>query len=169
MRLDKLNPYDLELFLSLHADSCTNFNDGFPHSGFKAVNPIERSTVRDQDLRLVDCLRNYYGQATGLNFSDWSITANMTDYHAFHEITQRTPAAILELGFLYYDRDLLEHHWDKAAEGVTNGLLCFLDPKALATDTPTVIPTLPPTKVSAPTVSNNAVKPTTAPTKKAAR
>ena len=169
MRLDKTNPYEAAMLLSIHADSCTNFNDGYPHSGFKAVNPIERSTVRDQDLRLVDCLRNYYGQATGLSFSDWSITPNMTDYHAFHEITQRTPAAIIELGFLYYDRDLLEHHWDKAAEGVTNGLLCFLDPKALATDVPTVIPTLPPTKVSAPTVSNNAVKPTTAPTKKAAR
>ncbi len=135
-RLDALNPYDASLFLSIHADSCDNFNDGFPHSGFKAAGPEARKTVHDQDARLVDCIRNYYGQATGLAWSGYSITINMTDYHAFHQITQRTPAAIIELGLLYYDRDTLEHHPDKSAAGIINGLLCFLDPKSLATQTP---------------------------------
>ena len=142
----RLVGYDAALFLSIHADSCTNFNDG-PHSGFKVVNPENRVTVRDADLRLVGCLRDYYGQATGLQFSGWTVTANMYDYHAFHQITQRTPAAIIELGFLYYDRDLLQNHPDTAAQGVLNGLLCFLDPKSqiTATPPPTATASTPPT------------------------
>ena len=153
---NRLVGYDAALFLSIHADSCTNFNDGFPHSGFKAINPENRITVRDADLRLVGCLRDYYSQSTGLQFSGWTVTANMYDYHAFHQVTQRTPAAIIELGFLYYDRDLLQTHVDKAVQGVLNGLLCFLDPKSQVTATPippkatrtlppTIAQTLPPT------------------------
>jgi N-acetylmuramoyl-L-alanine amidase len=143
----RLVGYDAALFLSIHADSCTNFNDGFPHSGFKAINPENRITVRDADLRLVGCLRDYYSQATGLQFSGWTVTANMYDYHAFHQVTQRTPASIIELGFLYYDRDLLQNHADKAAQGILNGLLCFLDPKSQVTATPqpTVTSPAPPT------------------------
>lgn len=141
----RLVGYDAAVFLSIHADSCTNFNDGYPHSGFKVVNPEGRVTVRDQDLRLVDCLQNHYSQATGLQFSGWTVTDNMLYYHAFHQITQRTPAAIIELGFLYYDRDLLQNHPDKSAQGITDGLLCFLDPKALATATPSATITSPPT------------------------
>ena len=158
-RLDKLHPYDAALLLSIHADSCINFADGFPHSGFKIANPEARVTVRDEHLWLFDCLRNYYGQSTQLPYSGYAITANMTDYHAFHEITQRTPAAIIELGLLYYDRDLLQNHPDKAAEGITNGLLCFLDPKSLATAIPAaplgVPATLPPgAAVTAPPVAS---------------
>jgi len=155
----RLVGYDAALFLSIHADSCTNFNDGFPHSGFKAVNPENRITVRDADLRLVGCLRDYYSQSTGLQFSGWTVTANMYDYHAFHQVTQRTPAAIIELGFLYYDRDLLQNHTDKSVQGVLNGLLCFLDPKSQVTATP-LLPTatkLPPSTVAqtlVPTIVN---------------
>ncbi len=137
----RLVGYDSAVFLSIHADSCTNFNDGYPHSGFKVVNPAGRVTVRDQDLRLVDCLQNHYSQSTGLQFSGWTVTDNMLYYHAFHQITQRTPAAIIELGFLYYDRDLLQNHPDKSAQGITDGLLCFLDPKSLATSTPSATAT----------------------------
>ena len=129
----RLNGYDASVFLSIHADSCVNFQDNFKHNGFKVVNPEGRQTVRDQDLRLVDCLRNDYSTATTLPFSGWTVTNNMLYYHAFHQITQRTPAAIIELGFLYYDRDLLQNHPDKSAAGIVNGLLCFLDPKALGT------------------------------------
>lgn len=141
--------YEAATFLSIHADSCASFNDGYPHSGFAITNPTLRTTVRDQDLRLVDCIRDHYSQATGLKFSGWTITENMFNYHAFREISQRTPAAIIELGLMYYDRDALEHHPDKSAQGIINGILCYLDPAALATATtpPTSLPKL---SVSAP-------------------
>jgi len=129
----RLSGYDASVFLSIHADSCVNFQDNYKHNGFKVVNPEGRQTVRDQDLRLVDCLRNDYSTSTGLPFSGWTVTNNMLYYHAFHQVTQRTPAAIIELGFLYYDRDLLQNHPDKSATGIIDGLLCFLDPRALGT------------------------------------
>lgn len=139
MRLvDPNKPYEAGVFLSIHADSCLNFNDGYNHSGFKVVGPEGRLTVREQDLRLTDCLREHYAKVTGLPHSGWTVTNDMLYYHAFREVSQRTPAAILELGFLYYDRDLLKNKPDKAAQGVVEGLLCFLDPKSLVT--PTVAP-----------------------------
>ncbi len=136
LKLDHPEPYQGAAFLSLHADSCGDFNDGFKHSGFKLSNPTLRATVRDQDLRFMDCLRDHYGTATGLPYAEYSVTENMTNYHSFHQIAQRTPAGIIELGFLHDDRDVLQNHADKLAQGIVNGLLCFLDPKSLATNTP---------------------------------
>jgi N-acetylmuramoyl-L-alanine amidase len=131
----RLDNYQAAAFISLHADSCEFFDDGFNHSGFKSTYPLERETVRDQDVRLNDCIRNNYGGVTGLQYSSGGITPAMTNYHAFHAVGEHpgiapsTPGVILELGLLSYDRDLLQNHTDKSATGVVNGLLCFLEPK----------------------------------------
>jgi N-acetylmuramoyl-L-alanine amidase len=144
MRLvDPNKPYEAAVMLSIHADSCLNFNDGYDHSGFKVVSPEGRLTVRDQDLRLVDCIRDNYSRVTGLPHSGWSVTNAMLYYHAFREVSQRTPAAILELGFLYYDRDLLKNHPDRAAQGIVDGLMCFLDPKGQSVPATSIPATLP--------------------------
>lgn len=131
----RLDNYQAAAFISLHADSCDTFDDGFNHSGFKSTYPLERETVRDQDIRLNDCVRNNYAAATGLQFAPGGITPEMTEYHAFYSVyghpgvAPTTPGIILELGLLSYDRDLLQNHTDKSATGVVNGLLCFLEPK----------------------------------------
>jgi N-acetylmuramoyl-L-alanine amidase len=156
MRLvDPNNTYEAALLFSIHADSCENFNDGYDHSGFKVAGPEGRLTVRDQDQRLADCVREQYSRATGLKYSEYTVTNAMLYYHAFREVSQRTPAAILELGFLYYDRETLTKKTDLVAQGVLNGLLCFLDPKALLTPTPApaaaapVTPTIGPVQAAA--------------------
>ncbi len=149
--VDLLDEYDLRLdgyqaaaFISLHADSCDVFNDGFQHTGFKSTYPTERYTIRDRDELLNNCIRQNYEGATGLPFTPGSITEDMTNYHAFHRIAPRTPAAILELGFLSYDRDLLQNHTDRLAQGIVNGLLCFLQPADLVTSqAPVPSPTRP--------------------------
>jgi N-acetylmuramoyl-L-alanine amidase len=141
----KLDGYQAAAFISLHADSCENFNDGFDHSGFKVTFPTDRYTARDRDEQLNECVRQNYGGVTGLPFTPGSITIDMTDYHAFHKVAPTTPAVILELGFLSYDRNLLENHTDKMALGVVNGILCFLQPKTLPTS---VAPTTGPSVVS---------------------
>ncbi len=124
----KLEGYQASALVSIHADSCENFNDGYNHSGFKSTYPTERYTARDRDMRLDACIRQNYGSVTGLPFQPASITEDMTKYHAFHQIAPSTPAVILELGFLSYDRDLLQNHTDRLAEGIFNGLRCFLEP-----------------------------------------
>jgi N-acetylmuramoyl-L-alanine amidase len=50
----------------------------------------------------------------------------MTEYHTFYEIHNQTPAAIIETGFLYLDRDFLTQHADQAAQGIVDGVLCYV-------------------------------------------
>ena len=155
----RLQNYKADAFISLHADSCDTYDDGYNHSGFKDSYPIERFTARDKDLRFDQCIRENYGAATNLTFTPGGITDNMTKYHAFHTsqghdgIAGTTPALILELGMLSYDRDLLQNHTDKSAQGVVNGILCFLAPTTLAT-------IQAPTATQVPTTSKAAVSPT---------
>jgi hypothetical protein len=51
----------------------------------------------------------------------------MTEYHAFRKVAPTTPAAILELGFLGGDRELLTDNAEVAAQGVAESIRCFLD------------------------------------------
>jgi N-acetylmuramoyl-L-alanine amidase len=70
-----------------------------------------------------------------------TITENMTEYHAFRRIDPQTPAAILELGFLGGDNDLLANQQDLLARGVADGLLCFLEGGPQPTIEPQPAPT----------------------------
>jgi N-acetylmuramoyl-L-alanine amidase len=66
----------------------------------------------------------------------------MTLYHAFDEIGEMTPAVIIETGFLNLDRELLTHHPELVAQGITDGILCYLrsEPITYPTDTPLTNP-----------------------------
>ena len=108
------------VFLSIHADSCIDA------SGFKASHYLD-SAIPEVADRLVECVIGKYAAATGLVENRDTITENMTEYHAFRRIDPQTPAAILELGFLGGDHDLLVHSPERSAKGVADGLLCFLD------------------------------------------
>jgi len=88
---------------------------------------LQRCRIRPQlSARLTACLRQRYALATGLEPHN-SITADMTSYHAFDELHEDTTAAIIEVGFLNLDRDLLTQHPDRAAQGIVDGVMCFLN------------------------------------------
>jgi N-acetylmuramoyl-L-alanine amidase len=119
---EKLEGYKADVFVSIHADSC-----GVPEaSGFKVAR-VAGSVIPEEEDRLVGCLVQEYGQATGLRFHKSSITFDMTGYHAFKEIAPRTPGAIIELGFMEADRELLTQHSAELAQAVVQGIVCFLD------------------------------------------
>jgi hypothetical protein len=80
--------------------------------------------------RLVECLYQEYEAATGLVRHESSITPAMHGYHAFRQIALQTPGAIIELGFMLADRRALTKDPDRLAQGIVNGLLCFLEPEA---------------------------------------
>jgi N-acetylmuramoyl-L-alanine amidase len=69
------------------------------------------------------------------------VTPNMTDYHAFYSISDQTPGAIIELGFLNLDHDKLLNHQEEISQGVTKGILCFLRNEPITTPQPTLSPT----------------------------
>jgi N-acetylmuramoyl-L-alanine amidase len=119
---DKLEGYKADAFVSIHADSC----DVPEASGFKVAR-VAGSAIPEQEDRLVACLIQEYGEATGLRFHKDSITFDMTSYHAFNEIDPQTPGAIIELGFLDADRELLTEHSYEVAQGVARGIACFLE------------------------------------------
>ncbi|HNS52011.1 MAG TPA: N-acetylmuramoyl-L-alanine amidase [Anaerolineae bacterium] len=118
---EELAGYQAAAFVSIHVDSCES--GGL--SGFKAAR-VASSAIPDEEDRLVACLVEEYSSSTGLALHEDTITFDMTDYHAFWEIDPGTPGAIIELGFMDGDRDLLTRLSDRAAEGVARGILRFL-------------------------------------------
>jgi N-acetylmuramoyl-L-alanine amidase len=109
--------------VSIHNDSCDFINNeatGFKVAGAFVTYHPERTG------RLVACLRARYGSITGLPIHSTSITRDMSSYHAFDEINENTPAAIIETGFMNLDRTFLTEHTDKVAEGVAAGILCYM-------------------------------------------
>lgn len=118
---EALMGYRADAFISIHADSCA-----IPGaSGFKVAR-VENSSVPEEEDRLVDCLWEAYGAATGLAQHRESITPDMRNYHAFRKISPYTPGAIIEIGFMLDDRWLLENKQDDIASGIVEGLVCFL-------------------------------------------
>jgi N-acetylmuramoyl-L-alanine amidase len=118
---DRLEGFQADALVSIHADSCMVAGA----TGFKVARATD-SAIPEAEDKLVNCLYQEYGDYTGLPEHLSSVTDNMTKYHAFREIDRMTPGAIIELGFLLDDRDLLENKSKILARGVAAGILCFL-------------------------------------------
>jgi N-acetylmuramoyl-L-alanine amidase len=131
VEVDLLQEWDERLFgyraaalVSIHADSCIPIND--EATGYKVTTALD-TVVPDKSQRLASCLVDRYGRATGLKYHPGSITADMTEYHSFKEIHHQTPAAVIELGFMYLDREFLTQQPEKAARGVAEAILCYVN------------------------------------------
>jgi len=134
----RLNGYRAVALVSIHNDSCEYVND--QATGFKVAASMDTRDV-NRAQRLTDCLIDRYQRATGLAFHAGSITADMREYHAFSEIDPNTITAIIETGFLLLDREILTARTDVVADGVTQGILCFINNESVV---PTPIPTFTP-------------------------
>lgn len=134
----RLNGYRAVALVSIHNDSCDYVNDeatGFKVSASMDTHDVNRAT------RLTACLIDRYRHATGLPFHSGSITGDMREYHAFSEIDPNTITAIIETGFLNLDQKILTQHTDRVANGVVDGILCFVHNENVA---PTPMPTTQP-------------------------
>jgi N-acetylmuramoyl-L-alanine amidase len=119
----RLNDYRALLLLSIHADSCDYIND--EATGFKVAHVLD-SRDPEQEDKLVQCISDRYAARTGLRFHKNSVTRDMTNYHGFYEVAPDTPAAIIETGFLRLDRAILTQRADLVAQGIIDGLMCYL-------------------------------------------
>jgi N-acetylmuramoyl-L-alanine amidase len=135
----KLRGYRASALVSIHADSCTYIND--QATGFK-VSAALYDKNPERSAYLTSCLRSTYAQATGLGLHSTSVTVDMSSYHAFEEIDSSTPAAIIEVGFLNLDRQLLTQNPDRAAAGIINGIVCYLRGQQVEAPSP-ASPTVP--------------------------
>jgi N-acetylmuramoyl-L-alanine amidase len=136
----RLNGYRAVALVSIHNDSCEYIND--EATGFKVAASLNTRDV-NRAQRLIACLTDRYQNITGSTFHANSITPDMREYHAFSEIDPNTITAIIETGFLNLDRELLTEHTDLVAEGVTQGILCFINNESIL-PTAAPIPTISP-------------------------
>jgi len=121
----RLEGYRARALVSIHADACL-----YPEAtGFKVARVAESAIPHLEDY-LVACLVSRYQARTGLPFHKGSVTPDMTQYHTFYEIDPGTPGAIIEIGFLLADRDLLLNRQDLVAQGIVEGIVCFLEGEA---------------------------------------
>jgi hypothetical protein len=119
--------YLADAFVSIHADG----NRSTRISGWKAAHHW-----RDWEASgaLVEALRAEYGPVSGLAWDGGRITSGMRGYYGLssrrftHAISNYTPGAILELGYLTNpnDRALMTGQADRLARGVANSVLRFL-------------------------------------------
>jgi len=115
-----LEGYEADVFLSIHADSCV---EGV--SGFKVAR-LPDSQVAEEADRLVEALYREYAAVTHLEPHLHTVTYDMREYHAFREISATTPGAIIEIGFMGDDRDLLTRRADLVARGISRSIISFL-------------------------------------------
>jgi N-acetylmuramoyl-L-alanine amidase len=134
----RLNGYRAVALVSIHNDSCEYVNDGA--TGYKVAASMDTRDL-NRATRLTACLIDRYQRTTGMAFHAGSITADMREYHAFSEIDPNTITAIIETGFLNLDREILTTQPDRVAEGVVQGILCFVNNENVE---PTPLPTFVP-------------------------
>ena len=125
----RLAGLEVDALVSIHVDSCIAL------TGYKVASAAE-TVIPAQDNRLETCVEEKYGEVTGLPFHPTTITKDMTGYHAFQRVADTTPGAIIELGFLGGDRDILVNGQAKLAQGIANGIVCYLETRPEATATP---------------------------------
>jgi N-acetylmuramoyl-L-alanine amidase len=115
----RLEAMQADVLLSVHADSCIDA------SGYKAAS-FARTLYPATAERLLTCIDTHYPAVTGLPHHPNTVTHDMTEYHAFRRIDPQTPAAIIELGFLGGDQQLLTDDPGRVARGVVDSITCFL-------------------------------------------
>lgn len=122
---DRLVQYQALAVVSIHNDSCAFIDADPPATGFKVAGAVNGGAP-DKSARLVACLTDRYPKQTGMTFHAGSITRDMTEYHSFSEVASSTPVAIIETGFLNLDRKILTEEPYRVAQGVIDGILCYV-------------------------------------------
>lgn len=122
---DRIDNYRGAALVSIHTNTCENL--GFGANGFN-VQASSNAAIRDRDELLVNCLAQTYAAATGLP-RHFGTSPDLVDYHVFREVSIDTPTVIVELGFMFADRQTLVERPDDMARGIAEGMLCFLKPE----------------------------------------
>ena len=121
--LDFLN-YEADAFLGIYSGSC--LETPLPPSGFKIGTSL---TAGNPDLinAFAICLAENYQTYTNLPFTYEVINPDHSSFHIFRDINPNTPAALIEIGALSTDRDLITNRSNTVAEGISAGIVCFIE------------------------------------------
>jgi len=119
--------YSADLVLSVHADSSLDPD----RSGYKSAHFMPARNPREAILKVA--MDRAVMSATGLPDDDRNVSGNMLHYYAFndrrfdHAVAARTPALLVELGYLSNAADLrLLRQPDVLAQALERGVLGYL-------------------------------------------
>lgn len=130
---DRLQGYQADALVSIHADSCQYINDSA--TGFKLAAALS-NPYPEKTNRLQACLIHHYGQSTNLPYHIGSARSyDMAEYHTFREVNPDTPTVIIETGFMNLDADIIIRQPQIVASGIADGILCYVRNETLPEDT----------------------------------
>ncbi|NJL92564.1 MAG: N-acetylmuramoyl-L-alanine amidase [Anaerolineae bacterium] len=132
----RLPGYRANALISIHTNTCENFGVGNGASGYNVEGNTLNPATLERDSRLAECIAATYGQVTGLP-RHFGRPPDLVEYHVFNKISVDTPTVIVELGFMFENRQLLVERPDDMARGIVDGIDCFLKPGSV------LVPTAP--------------------------
>ena len=119
--------YSADLLLSVHADSSLDPE----RNGYKSAHFLPARNAREAILKVA--VDRAVLSATGLRDDDRNVSVNMLHYYAFnarhyrHAVAPRTPALLVELGYLSNPADLrLLKQPDRLAAALEAGVVRYL-------------------------------------------
>ena len=119
----RLDNYRAAALVSIHANTCFDFGEYV--TGFIVAIAEARPDV-GVDAFLRECVGVNYDVYVPLERS-YNLTENMTNYHVWQKIHPLTPGAILEMGYMLADHDVLTEDPELLAHAIVAGIHCFLD------------------------------------------
>ncbi len=133
-----LRQYRGLLLLSIHTDTCEYIDDSA--TGFKLAPSLYSTTQETKLDRLSSCIISKYEETTGMKYQNYT-TDDMTKYHPFDEVHTDTPTLVMEPGYLNLDKEMLTKQADLVAQGIANGIFCYLGNEPnMPTETPVTQP-----------------------------
>jgi N-acetylmuramoyl-L-alanine amidase len=116
--------YQSAAFVAIYSGPCAE--SPLPLSGFKIATSLTAQNP-DAAYALAVCLSETYGKLIKIPFTYEVLNPDHPSYHIFRDIDSQTPAVMIEAGSLKTDRTILVNQADSVAEGISEGILCFLN------------------------------------------
>lgn len=129
VKLFSANDLDLVNFrgsslIALFSGSCEDTPEN--KSGFSIGTTLSTSDLNSSNALAV-CMGEIYRSSTKLDFTYQIISPTSPYYPLFEMVNPNTPMIYLEMGSLYHDQSVLIDNSENVANGIVDGILCYLD------------------------------------------
>ena len=121
--MDLIN-YRGPALVALYTGSCEDTPEN--KSGFTIGTTLATSDLNSSNALAV-CMGEIYQASTKLDFTYQIISPDQPAYTFFEMVNPDTPMIYLEMGSLFYDQSVLVQNSENVANGIVNGIQCYLD------------------------------------------
>ena len=112
------------LLVALYTGSCDDIPEN--KSGFMVGTSLSPADLNASNTLAV-CMGEIYQSSTKLEFSYEIISQDNAAYRLFELVNKNTPMIYLDMGSLLRDQSILINNSESVANGIVNGIQCYLD------------------------------------------